>query len=87
MCQTVKTDELSHSMALIPQLYGMHGPFSDLNRSPRSESECDDECTAEWLDEAANMSDRVFTPSDSFIFPSYLRTPPSFILTVKSLNL
>ena len=49
--------------------------------------ECDDDCIAEWLDEAANMSDRVFTPSDSFIFPSYLHTLPSFILTVKSLNL
>lgn len=49
--------------------------------------ECDDDCIAEWLDVAANMSDRVFTPSDSFSFPSYLHTLPSFILTVKSLNL
>ncbi len=49
--------------------------------------ECDDDYIAEWLDVAANMSDRVFTPSASFIFPSYLHTLPSFILTVKSLNL
>jgi len=63
-------------------LFDMHGPFSE---PPKWE--CDDDCIAEWLDEAANMSDRVFTPSDSFIFPSYLHAQPSFILTGKSLNL
>lgn len=67
-------------------LYDMHGPFSDLNASPQSESVMMTVLRGR-LDEAANMSDRVFTPSASFIFPSYLHTVPSFILTVKSLNL
>lgn len=64
----------------------MHGPFSDLNASPQSESVMMAVLQNGGM-KLLTCQTEFFAPSDSFIFPSYLHTLPSFILTVKSLNL
>lgn len=77
-CQTVRQMRFFFrrtAHAFDSPLYDMHSPFRDLNAEPPPPfppplpKKQESGMMAVLQDEAANMSERVFTPSDSFYFP------------------